>query len=140
MKRDENSSMGRDKGVLLDQEVVLSCYKRGKKQGNELAKASSPEDTSRREQRSETLVSSRKYVYNDLWIKRLNLFDRWMVIDRDTDTGDWLVISALAEIKLNVSRLTHGRRIAGCGALGFFCRFAGGDKFDQQESFALWRM
>ncbi|KAF3531948.1 hypothetical protein DY000_02040571 [Brassica cretica] len=65
---------------------------------------------------------------------------RWMVIDRDTDTGDWLVISALAEIKLNVSRLNHGRRIAGCGALGFFCRFAGGDKFDQQESFALWRM
>ncbi|KAF3604455.1 hypothetical protein F2Q69_00036034 [Brassica cretica] len=65
---------------------------------------------------------------------------RWMVIDRDTDTGDWLVISALAEIKLNVSRLNHGRRIAGCGALAFFSRFAGGDKFDQQESFALWRM
>lgn len=48
-----------------------------------------------------------------------------MVIDRDTDTGDWLVISALA---------------AGCGALGFFCQFVGSNEFDKQESFELLRM
>ena len=28
---------------------------------------------------------------------------RWMVMDQDTDTGDWLIIPALAQIKLNVS-------------------------------------
>ena len=47
-ERDEDSSVGQNKGVLLDQDCLV-VLQRGEKQGNEPAKAGSPEDISRRE-------------------------------------------------------------------------------------------